>query len=225
LRYWCKKETHTRKTASILGEARRSLRAKQGRNFNSFSSHGCQQSNHPYASPRFLDLLGSNLVCGGASDLSVRSRETRKKRERKNLWFLSFSPEGWWWFIILLSFRVLEFQFLSTHRFDLSLSVWMYSEHHNGRLMATCPWYCLSLALGIWGIGVKKKLTRERQLILDVMSTFVGVLVSDPGLQSQFTQVQLRTLKTKVSNQSIQFHIKNLMVSACNHIDTSYLLP
>ncbi|GJN21450.1 hypothetical protein PR202_gb08923 [Eleusine coracana subsp. coracana] len=29
------------------------------------------------------------------------------------------------------------------------------------------------------------------------MSTFFGVLVSDPGLQSQFTQVQLRTLKTK----------------------------
>ncbi|TVU29490.1 hypothetical protein EJB05_21056 [Eragrostis curvula] len=29
------------------------------------------------------------------------------------------------------------------------------------------------------------------------MSSFFGVLVSDPGLQSQFTQVQLRTLKTK----------------------------
>ncbi|XP_066317541.1 fimbrin-5-like [Miscanthus floridulus] len=29
------------------------------------------------------------------------------------------------------------------------------------------------------------------------MSTFFGVLVSDPALQSQFTQVQLRTLKTK----------------------------
>nr|CAB3447073.1 unnamed protein product [Digitaria exilis] len=29
------------------------------------------------------------------------------------------------------------------------------------------------------------------------MSTFFGVLVSDQGLQSQFTQVQLRTLKTK----------------------------
>ncbi|PAN06757.1 hypothetical protein PAHAL_1G286400 [Panicum hallii] len=29
------------------------------------------------------------------------------------------------------------------------------------------------------------------------MSTFVGVHVSDPGLQSQFTQVQLRTLKAK----------------------------
>uniref|UniRef100_A0A0D9YU96 Calponin-homology (CH) domain-containing protein n=1 Tax=Oryza glumipatula TaxID=40148 RepID=A0A0D9YU96_9ORYZ len=29
------------------------------------------------------------------------------------------------------------------------------------------------------------------------MSSFVGVLVSDPWLQSQFTQVQLRTLKTK----------------------------
>jgi plastin-1 len=34
------------------------------------------------------------------------------------------------------------------------------------------------------------------------MSTFFGVLVSDPALQSQFTQVQLRTLKTKVSNLS-----------------------
>ena len=54
-------------------------------------------------------LLGSNLVCGGASDLSVRSRETRKKRERKNLWFLSFSPEGWWWFIILLLFGCWNF--------------------------------------------------------------------------------------------------------------------
>ena len=96
-------------SASILGEVRRSLRAKQGRNFSSFSSHGCQQSNHPYASPQFLDLLGSNLVCGGASDLSVRSRETRKKRERKNLWFLSFSPEGWWWFIILLLFGCWNF--------------------------------------------------------------------------------------------------------------------
>lgn len=30
------------------------------------------------------------------------------------------------------------------------------------------------------------------------MSGFVGVLVSDPWLQSQFTQVELRTLKSKV---------------------------
>ncbi|XP_006647434.1 fimbrin-5-like [Oryza brachyantha] len=32
------------------------------------------------------------------------------------------------------------------------------------------------------------------------MSSFVGVLVSDPWLQSQFTQVQLRTLKTKFAS-------------------------
>uniref|UniRef100_A0A804U8I3 Calponin-homology (CH) domain-containing protein n=1 Tax=Zea mays TaxID=4577 RepID=A0A804U8I3_MAIZE len=32
------------------------------------------------------------------------------------------------------------------------------------------------------------------------MSTFIGVLVSDPGLQSQFTQVQLRTLQTKFAS-------------------------
>lgn len=31
------------------------------------------------------------------------------------------------------------------------------------------------------------------------MSSFVGVLVSDPWLQSQFTQVELRTLKSKAS--------------------------
>lgn len=31
------------------------------------------------------------------------------------------------------------------------------------------------------------------------MSSFVGVLVSDPWLQSQFTQVELRTLKSRVS--------------------------
>ncbi|KAG8060476.1 hypothetical protein GUJ93_ZPchr0002g26402 [Zizania palustris] len=32
------------------------------------------------------------------------------------------------------------------------------------------------------------------------MSSFIGVLVSDPWLQSQFTQVQLRTLKTKFAS-------------------------
>lgn len=31
------------------------------------------------------------------------------------------------------------------------------------------------------------------------MAGFVGVLVSDPWLQSQFTQVELRTLKSKVT--------------------------
>ena len=31
------------------------------------------------------------------------------------------------------------------------------------------------------------------------MSSYVGVLVSDPWLQSQFTQVELRNLKSKVS--------------------------
>lgn len=30
------------------------------------------------------------------------------------------------------------------------------------------------------------------------MAGFVGVLVSDPWLQSQFTQVELRTLKSRV---------------------------
>ena len=33
-------------------------------------------------------LLGSNLVCGGASDLSVQPRKTRKKRGRKKLTIL-----------------------------------------------------------------------------------------------------------------------------------------
>ena len=32
------------------------------------------------------------------------------------------------------------------------------------------------------------------------MSGFVGVLVSDPWLQSQFTQVELRSLKSKVTS-------------------------
>jgi plastin-1 len=32
------------------------------------------------------------------------------------------------------------------------------------------------------------------------MSGFVGVLVSDPWLQSQFTQVELRSLKSKATN-------------------------
>lgn len=37
------------------------------------------------------------------------------------------------------------------------------------------------------------------------MSGFVGVLVSDPWLQSQFTQVELRTLKSKVTMFFLSF--------------------
>jgi hypothetical protein len=45
------------------------------------------------------------------------------------------------------------------------------------------------------------------------MSTFFGVLVSDPALQSQFTQVQLRTLKTKVSsNHFDQFSLASIVL-------------
>ncbi|KAI4319887.1 hypothetical protein MLD38_033432 [Melastoma candidum] len=45
------------------------------------------------------------------------------------------------------------------------------------------------------------------------MSSFVGVLVSDPWLQSQFTQVQLRTLKSKFiskKNESGAVHVRDL---------------
>lgn len=41
---------------------------------------------------------------------------------------------------------------------------------------------------------------RDSTLIDWEMSTFVGVLVSDPWLQSQFTQVELRSLKSKVNS-------------------------
>jgi len=34
------------------------------------------------------------------------------------------------------------------------------------------------------------------------MSGFVGVVVSDPSLQGQFTQVELRSLKDKVTSES-----------------------
>jgi plastin-1 len=37
------------------------------------------------------------------------------------------------------------------------------------------------------------------------MSGFVGVVVSDPSLQGQFTQVELRSLKAKVTPKSISF--------------------
>ena len=36
------------------------------------------------------------------------------------------------------------------------------------------------------------------------MSGFVGVVVSDPSLQGQFTQVELRSLKAKVSDVRIR---------------------
>ncbi|KAL1532987.1 hypothetical protein AAHA92_32935 [Salvia divinorum] len=35
------------------------------------------------------------------------------------------------------------------------------------------------------------------------MAAYVGVLVSDPWLQNQFTQVELRTLKSSVSVDSL----------------------
>lgn len=37
------------------------------------------------------------------------------------------------------------------------------------------------------------------------MSGYVGILVSDPSLQNQFTQVELRSLKTHVSEELILF--------------------
>ncbi|KAK3423889.1 hypothetical protein EUGRSUZ_F00638 [Eucalyptus grandis] len=45
------------------------------------------------------------------------------------------------------------------------------------------------------------------------MSSFIGVLVSDPWLQSQFTQVELRSLKTKftsIKNQNGKVTVKDL---------------
>ncbi|RWW81403.1 hypothetical protein BHE74_00010200, partial [Ensete ventricosum] len=42
------------------------------------------------------------------------------------------------------------------------------------------------------------------------MSNFVGVLVSDPWLQSQFTQVELRSLRSKVSNLPTPCQLNNL---------------
>jgi plastin-1 len=47
------------------------------------------------------------------------------------------------------------------------------------------------------------------------MSSFFGVLVSDSGLQSQFTQLQLQTLKTKVRTHS------RLQDSDVSHVFTS----
>lgn len=46
------------------------------------------------------------------------------------------------------------------------------------------------------------------------MSGFVGVLVSDPWLQSQFTQVELRTLKSKVSFFFFGYEIWHLQFSS-----------
>lgn len=40
------------------------------------------------------------------------------------------------------------------------------------------------------------------------MSSYVGVVVSDPWLHSQFTQVELRTLKSKV-NQSTIYNLQS----------------
>lgn len=45
------------------------------------------------------------------------------------------------------------------------------------------------------------------------MSSYVGVLVSDPWLQSQFTQVQLRTLKTKVITLDATFRAFEILCS------------
>lgn len=38
------------------------------------------------------------------------------------------------------------------------------------------------------------------------MSGYVGIVVSDPSLQNQFTQVELRSLKTHVSSSILFFH-------------------
>ena len=47
------------------------------------------------------------------------------------------------------------------------------------------------------------------------MSSFVGVLVSDPWLQSQFTQVELRNLSSQVSIEytplSIDFYAFSIL--------------
>lgn len=37
------------------------------------------------------------------------------------------------------------------------------------------------------------------------MSGYVGIVVSDPSLQNQFTQVELRSLKTHVSSSILFF--------------------
>lgn len=42
--------------------------------------------------------------------------------------------------------------------------------------------------------------------LIEEMSNFVGVIVSDQWLQSQFTQVQLRSLKSKVKIEPLKFN-------------------
>lgn len=45
------------------------------------------------------------------------------------------------------------------------------------------------------------------------MAGFVGVVVSDPWLQSQFTQVELRSLKAKVSDRNDLYRVLKSNVS------------
>lgn len=54
------------------------------------------------------------------------------------------------------------------------------------------------------------------------MSGFVGVLVSDPWLQSQFTQVELRGLKSKVSDLKVLFNV--LIPHTGNVIDVGRII-
>lgn len=59
------------------------------------------------------------------------------------------------------------------------------------------------------------------------MSNFVGVLVSDPGLQSQFTQVELRSLKSRVSTSpspSSQFLLSKSYTDSDIVVSSSLLL-
>jgi hypothetical protein len=64
---------------------------------------------------------------------------------------------------------------------------------HPGRV-TTLIWIPLAAASGAGGIGPWPA----------EMSGFVGVVVSDPSLQGQFTQVELRSLKAKVSDVRIR---------------------
>jgi len=58
--------------------------------------------------------------------------------------------------------------------------------------VTTLIWIPLAAASGAGGIGPWPA----------EMSGFVGVVVSDPSLQGQFTQVELRSLKAKVTSES-----------------------
>jgi len=56
------------------------------------------------------------------------------------------------------------------------------------------------------------------------MSGFVGVVVSDPWLQSQFTQVELRGLNSKVSVLKNHSVLISFDINLCTFFLSGYLL-